>query len=234
MPNKALLFDADGTLYDFPASERHALSRLFPSLGIPLNEDTVSLYQKENSLCWREYEQGLITVPELKEKRFTLFFSDIGLEADSHKAGNDFAEYLGEKGVLFPGAGELLFTLSQDHDLYIITNGFVTTQHRRFTAAGVDGCFKDIFISEKAGASKPNRAFFDYVFSQVPFTPEEALVIGDSETSDIRGARDYGIESVFISFSGKTSSLADHSVHSYQELLALIQDIDKRDVKNQV
>ena len=234
MPDKALLFDADGTLFDFPASERHALSRLFASLGIPLNEETVRLYQEANALCWREYEQGTITVPALKEKRFTIFFSAIGLDADSHKAGEEFADYLGENGTLLPGAVSLLDALRPNHELYIITNGFESTQRRRFAHTGIDGYFKDIFISEKAGASKPSPAFFDYVFSRVPFSPADALVIGDSETSDIKGAKDYGIESVYISFEGKKSSLADHSVSSYQELLSLLQDIDKRDIENQV
>lgn len=234
MPNKALMFDADGTLFDFPASERHALSRLFSSLSIPFDERTDRLYQEANALCWREYEAGLITVPVLKEKRFALFFSALGLEADSHEAGEAYAAYLGEKAELLPGARELLDSLRPGHSLYIITNGFESTQRSRISSTGLDGYFQDIFISESAGASKPSRAFFDYVFRRIPFKPSETLVIGDSETSDMKGALDYGIESVYLSFEGKTSAIASHSVSSYAELAALLHDIDQRDIEDQV
>ena len=45
------------------------------------------------------------------------------------------------------------------------------------------------------------------------------------ENQGLSMARNAGIESIFISFDGRTSDLADHSVSSYEELLALLDDI---------
>ena len=63
------------------------------------------------------------------------------------------------------------------------------------------------------------------MLDDIGISRDRAIVIGDSEKSDIRGARNAGIESIFISFDGRTSDLADHSVSSYEELLALLDDI---------
>ena len=50
------------------------------------------------------------------------------------------------------------------------------------------------FISEEAGAAKPSAAYFDYVFARIDgITRENCLVIGDSISSDIRGANNYGL-----------------------------------------
>ena len=62
---------------------------------------------------------------------------------------------------------------------------------------------------------------------------ENAIVIGDSEKSDIMGARNAGMKSIFISFDRKKSSLADYSVSTYEELYSLIVDLDKAESNNQ-
>ncbi len=50
------------------------------------------------------------------------------------------------------------------------------------------------FISEEAGASKPSAAYFDYVFSHIDgITRDNCLLVGDSLSSDIRGANNAGI-----------------------------------------
>ncbi len=50
-------------------------------------------------------------------------------------------------------------------------------------------------------------------------------MIGDSERSDIMGAVNAGMESIYISFKGEKSSLATYSVSSYRELEDLIRSI---------
>ena len=44
------------------------------------------------------------------------------------------------------------------------------------------------------GAAKPDPAYFDYVFARIGgITKENCIVIGDSLSSDIRGANNYGL-----------------------------------------
>ena len=54
--------------------------------------------------------------------------------------------------------------------------------------------FADAFISEEAGASKPDPAYYQYVRTRLPeITPENTLIIGDSLTTDIKGANNAGL-----------------------------------------
>ena len=75
-----LLFDADGTLYDFGKTEKIALSALFNELGIP--ENLLPVYHEGNRKCWDMYEKGEITLEELEPLRFQLFFDRIGNNAE--------------------------------------------------------------------------------------------------------------------------------------------------------
>ena len=76
----------------------------------------------------------------------------------------------------------------------MITHGIQQTQESRIARSGLDQYFKDMFISGRIGAGKPSKEFFDYVKNHIQwFEPKEALVIGDSLSSDIKGGIDAGI-----------------------------------------
>ena len=69
-----------------------------------------------------------------------------------------------------------------------------SVQRSRLHRSAVAPYITDAFISEEAGASKPSRTYFDYVFARIPgITRENCLLIGDSPFSDIRGANNAGI-----------------------------------------
>ena len=219
------MFDADGTLYDFAASEHSALSRLFADLSIPYTEEWIGPYHEENSRCWSMFEDGEMTMEELKGARFQLFFDRTGLPYDGLKAGMDYIKYLGEAGIMLPGATEFIREITQKYDASIITNGIADTQHSRFRMTDTEKYFSHIFISEEMGFQKPDRRFFDIVLKTLHAAPEDCIVIGDSEKSDIQGALNAGIESIFISFSGRRSDRASYSVSSFDELSSLLERI---------
>ena len=217
---KYLLFDADGTLYDFAATERIALSSLFRELS--LSEGLLPIYHEENRKCWDMYEEGKITLKELESMRFRLFFERIGRNDDGKKAGDEYARLLGANGILIDGARELLDRFR----LEIITNGIARVQRERFASTDTIKYFDHIFISEEIGWAKPDPRFFERVLESLSASPEECLVIGDSDSSDMKGAINSGIDSVFISFAGKRSELVDRSFSSYDELLSFLDDLD--------
>ena len=88
--------------------------------------------------------------------------------------------------------------LSEQYELYIVTNGNAATQKTRLERSGLLNYVNSYFVSEDAGAAKPDVRYFDYVFSRIPgFEKEEALLIGDSLTSDMQGAKNAGIDAVW-------------------------------------
>ena len=74
-----------------------------------------------------------------------------------------------------------------------MTNGSAVAQERKLSVSGLDKLFDGIFISDKVGAEKPATEFFDHVFEQIPENREDVIIVGDSLTSDIRGANNAGI-----------------------------------------
>jgi 2-haloacid dehalogenase len=54
------------------------------------------------------------------------------------------------------------------------------------------------------GCAKPEKRFFDMVAAAIPdFDPAEALVIGDSLSSDIRGGVNAGLHTCWFNPAGK-------------------------------
>ena len=115
---KYLLFDADGTLYDFKKTESIALKALLEKYGIP--ETLLPVYHEGNRKCWDMYEDGKITLEELEVLRFRLFFSSIERDIDSQEAADTYAALLGDNGILIDGAREFLESIDSFYHLEII------------------------------------------------------------------------------------------------------------------
>mgnify|MGYP004642171395 CR=1 FL=1 len=221
---KYLLFDADGTLYDFNATESIALKDIFRYYRIPYTEANISIYHECNDFCWDQFEKGLMNQEKLKGYRFRLFFDRLGLSISDNEAGNLFLRMLSKHGIMLPGAVDFLNSI-EDRRKAIITNGIAEVQHGRIDGSNTRGYFERIFISEEIGSNKPDPAFFHTVLNALRLSPEECIVIGDSEKSDIQGAINAGIESIYINFRGMKSDKATYSVSSFDELKRLIDSI---------
>ena len=75
------------------------------------------------------------------------------------------------------------------------------------------------------GVQKPKKEFFDIVLKTIGKDKDQCIVIGDSEKSDIQGAINSGIRSIFFSPKGVISPNATWSVSSYKEMINLIKSI---------
>ena len=58
--------------------------------------------------------------------------------------------------------------------------------------------FSHLYFSEDIGFSKPDKHFYDSVFSSLNIKKELCLAIGDDFIDDIQGAINYGINAVWI------------------------------------
>lgn len=221
---KYLLFDADETLWNFKATEEIGLRKLFSRYGITYSGSSVSDYETGNKLCWKEYEEGKLPLDELEEKRWDLFFRRIGREEDKREAALLFRETLAHNGILLDGAKDFLESI-KERPKSLVTNGISMIQRQRLKDTGIEGYFDNIFISSEIGFNKPHKELFDYIFASIGKGSDECIMIGDSATSDIGGAVNAGMESIYINFSGLKCDKATYSVSSYEELGKLIEKI---------
>ena len=194
-----LLFDADGTLFDFERAEASALARTFARFDLPLAPDTVDAYRAINHQCWQALERGEITPEALRTRRFELLFEAVGLGADVERFGAAYLEALSEAADLIDGAAGVLAALRDRYRFAIITNGLRTVQHGRLARSAIRDDIAALVISEEVGSAKPAPGIFDAAFAAMGHPAKgEVLMIGDSLTSDIRGACDYGIDACWF------------------------------------
>lgn len=197
-----LLFDADGTLIDFDKDEHDALISALKFYGHDLTEEEISAYSAINLKLWKKFERGEIEKIEIERTRFGQFFEHLGipLPVSAYEINKTYLSFLSEGGNLIEGAKELLCALKEKgYDMHIVTNGIFAVQKKRLAKADIRTYFGEVFVSETIGHQKPKKEFFEYVAEQIEEKDKsKILLIGDSLTSDIKGALNFGIDSVWL------------------------------------
>ena len=194
-----LFFDADGTLFDFNTSEKKALEKAVRALCGLWRDEFAPMYHEVTKRTWKELEKKLITLEDLKTLRFERFKDVSGLDFDVAEMSQTYIDFLSLSDDIYPGTIELLEEMSRRYTLVLATNGITSVQRGRIAATGTEKYFKAIVISEEAGVAKPDAAFFQIGAEKTGNPPKEnILMIGDSLTSDIQGAVNFGIKSCLI------------------------------------
>ena len=221
-----LLFDADDTLLDFERNGARAFTLLCAKYHLPCTQESRELFESFNQPLWRKLEQGLVTKAFMKVERFRLFLTALHRSDDPAAVNEDFVSFLGSSSFLTPHAEEVCKLLSQDHQIYILTNALEAVHTNRIQQSLLAPYIQGNFISESIGYEKPHKAYFDYVFSHIPgITKENCLLIGDSLTSDMQGGVNAGIPVCWYNPGqlANTSVLSiDYEIRDLLELPALV------------
>ena len=227
MPYQYLLFDADNTLFDFDAAERSAHQKLCREYGLAFSEEGYQLYHQCNAQLWHEFDLGRCTKEFLLVERFRRYLAITGEHADPEALNIAHLRSLGEGAILLPGAEALCRRLAGNHRLYLLTNAVASVQRQRFARSPIAPLFQGVFISEEIGCGKPSRAYFDHVFRAVPgLTADNALVIGDSLSSDIQGANNAGLPCCWFNPRGlpRPDHLRiDYEIRALEELPPIVE-----------
>lgn len=226
---KTVLFDLDDTLLDFHKAEAIALRKTLIALELEPSEATIARYSEINAAQWRLLEEGKLTREQVLTRRFSILFDELGVERSSAQAKKIYEHLLGIGHYFIPGAPEVLAALAPKYDLYLVSNGTATVQESRLESAGIEPYFKNIFISQAIGFDKPQKEFFDRCFAQIPnFVREEAIIVGDSLTSDMRGGCNAGIRTCWFNPHRKPRCAeipVDYEIAALVELPALLEQI---------
>lgn len=224
-----LLLDLDDTILDFHMQESVAIRKTLWGAGVEPTEENCALYSKINLRYWKMLELGEITREELTWRRFAELFETLGATADPKETAEKYMDHLSEGHYFLPGAEEAVKSLSKKYKLYMASNGTGRVQESRIASAGLAPYFEKIFISQVIGANKPDKAYFDGCFAQIPnFDPEKAMIVGDSISSDIRGGKNAGIYTCWVNPKGrvaKPEDRPDFEIKSITELEKLLETI---------
>ncbi len=227
---KYLLWDIDGTVLDFFASERYAIKTLFKKYKIgECTDEMIKMYSRISTKYWQKLERNELTKPEILVGRFREFFEIIGADTSLAESFNkDYQLSLGDYIEFMSGAKEMLLSEKGKYILAAVTNGTKVAQEKKLSLSKLDKIFDSIFISENVGHEKPNREYFDYVFKSLGVTDKkEVLIIGDSLTSDIKGGYLSGIDTCWFNPKHKENTLGipvTYEIDSISEIEKILKD----------
>lgn len=230
---KYILLDADNTLYDFDAAEHKALHKVLSDRGYSVDETTVDIYLKINTALWEAFARGEVTQEFLLVERFRRFMEQMGGDHDPVKFNTDYVTALGSNGDLIPGALEFCRELSgMGCTLAIVTNGATIAQRGRYSNSPLREYIPTIFISQEMGVNKPNPLFFDHVCRNMGISDRsQAVVVGDSLSSDILGGNQSGIDTVWYNPHNKAvygAACPTYIAEDFSAIIDIVSGKEKR------
>ncbi len=195
MKYTTLLFDSDNTLLDFSLSEQNALKQAMSELDLTYCSDYGKIYAAINDEFWKAFEKGEIEKKDIYVGRFKRFLGVCGVTADAVQLAHTYERCLSQQFYMLDGAYELIKNLAKSYSIYIVTNGNRDIQYSRLKGSGLLDIVDGVFVSEVVGYPKPDKRYFDYVFQNITEKDKsKILIIGDSQSSDILGGINAGVD----------------------------------------
>ncbi len=194
---KYLLWDIDGTIINFELAERAAIRSLFKRFKLgDCSDEMLMYYSQINKRYWQLMESGKIKKDKMLVERFIEFFSNKGINADiAAEFNKEYQIALCDTIVFNDDAIDIIKHQKKTCKIIIVTNGTEVVQEKKLERSGLNDIVDNVFISELVGFEKPNIKFFEKVILEVGIKDlKEALIIGDSLTSDIQGGHNIGID----------------------------------------
>lgn len=230
---KDLFVDFDDTLYDTYGNAVIALRETFDAFHLEryFSDPKVfyDAYWAANIDLWGRYSKGEITRPFLIVERFRRPLSvGEGLPVTEQlclEMSDKFLDFCSCKPGVVEGAHELMDYLKQNgYRMHMCSNGFHEVQYKKLDACGMRHLFDTIVLSEDAGANKPSSRFFDYAFSITKAMRETTIMIGDNYSTDIQGAKDAGIDTIYFNRwpDYPATEPVTHEVTSLRDIMGLL------------
>ncbi|MBE6719916.1 MAG: noncanonical pyrimidine nucleotidase, YjjG family [Ruminococcaceae bacterium] len=227
---KILLWDLDGTLLNFLASEKNSLKAAFKKFGLGnCDDEKVARYSAINLKHWKMLERGEITKEQVKVMRFEEFFRTEGIDCVSPvDFWHVYEQGLPDTVEFIEDSYSIVKTLSADYKQYLVTNGTLSVQRKKLAKSGLNNIMDGAFISDEIGYEKPDKRFFDAVFSTLsPCIKNEIMIIGDSLTSDMKGGANAGIKTCWYNPDCKHNNSGlplDYEINSLSEIYRILKE----------
>ena len=97
-----------------------------------------------------------------------------------------------------PEADGVLEDLARDHRLALVTNGAPDVQREKLAGTTLARRFGAIVVSAELGIAKPDPRIFQHALRAVGAEAKDSVMIGDSLSRDVAGARGAGLRSIWI------------------------------------
>ncbi|MDU2648133.1 YjjG family noncanonical pyrimidine nucleotidase [Anaerococcus vaginalis] len=203
---KAVLIDIDDTIFDFEKCSKNSFLKTLEKFNLKFKEEDFSYFNKVNDILWTKQKLGEINIKEVFIKRDYLMGKYFNIDIEKGLFNDLFVKFLYDEIEMVDGIEDLLLYLSDKYKIFTASNGIYKMQENRLKKSNLDKYFDKIFVSDKIGFEKPNKKFFQKIMELTKFSNDDLIMIGDSIKSDIIGAKNSKIKSIYFNKDGKKIS----------------------------
>ena len=212
----AVLFDLDDTLCEYRRSGEELLAAAFDDVGVDRFFEASEYYAH-----YEEFMQRTDSMVDLRRECFAAIAEDRGRDpevgravADAYAAERDHANVRP-----LPSAGEAVEALAADHRLAVLTNGAPEMQSEKLSALPFRDAFEAVVHAGYDAPRKPKPDPYHYALDLLDATPERAVHVGNSLSTDVPGAHAAGVRSAWLSDGSDPEPVPDYRLDSLRDLV---------------
>ncbi|HRP56410.1 HAD family hydrolase [Agriterribacter sp.] len=207
MQKKAIILDLDNTIYPVAA----IANKLFKTLFALIEESGA-------------YKGNLAEIKNrIMRQPFQVVARDFSFSEDLVK---DCLQLLG--GLTYESKMEPFEGYETVRNIackkFLVTTGFTKLQHSKINQLGIDKDFEAIFVVDPSQSALTKKDIFRKILDDYRYTTDEVLVVGDDLHSEIRAAKELGIETVLYNHNGEQPPAPrQNTIHSFKEIIPYLQ-----------
>lgn len=151
---------------------------------------------------------------------------DVNDMAFAEELADTFPQERKKHPYLYEETLDVLAQLQNNFELVMLTNGSPSLQRTKLKLTPeLEPFFKAIVISGDVGAGKPERKMFERALEVLKIEAADVWMVGDNLMTDIKGANEMGIHSVWINHDGVKAEGAkpDDMISRLRELPNLLK-----------
>lgn len=198
---KAIFIDFYGTLVYEDDAVIKLVRQIISDTGVVKNYSDIGAYwwNEFQTMVNNAHKDSFVTQRELEVRSLQITIKHFNSTADAIELSEMMFRHWTAPPA-FPEAKQ--FFEKCPVPIYIVSNIDTSDINEAIAFHG----FKPngVFTSEDARSYKPRSELFEYALSKTGFSPDEVVHIGDSLSSDVKGAGNAGIKAIWINRGGKT------------------------------
>jgi HAD superfamily hydrolase (TIGR01549 family) len=194
----------DDTLFDHSMTCRAALTALRREHPFLRRVPLVEQWRSYAELLWTthtEVQLGHRTIEDARRERFVLLSRRAGRRVsleDAEDLSEAYREHYQRLRRAVPGAPEAVRALHRTARVGIVTNNTRAEQQGKLAFLGLEDDIDFLIASADLGVAKPHPSIFRAALAEAGTAAPTAVMVGDSWSSDVEGARAVGIRAVWF------------------------------------
>jgi uncharacterized cofD-like protein/HAD superfamily hydrolase (TIGR01509 family) len=224
---RAILFDADNTLYNTKEIAKKADLQAITLLYKEINKKNI-----DKNIIYNNWKKIINQIKESKSpqkrtrkysyKKLTEIYTPfINQKNLSEKMYDLFLKKLIKEIKLMPNLEKVL-ELRTIYKMAVFSEDSYETTIAKLKKTKIEKKFDLIITSDKIGKMKPSIDYYKTVFKKFDISPNECVIIGDNYEKDLKIAKELGGTVILY---GNYDTRADFCINNYDELITILKRI---------